>query len=175
MRPPAPGTAGDGTWVGLTDEPLPTADAAAWAVRPGCGAVVTFAGTVRDHADGRPGVSQLEYEAYEEQVTPRLAAIADEARATWDGLGGIALLHRTGVLEVGETSVVVAVSAPHRGDAFEAARYCIDELKRRVPIWKRETWDGGEAWGLDAHDLDGHHVAAPDGPVPAGGAGVATP
>jgi molybdopterin synthase catalytic subunit len=167
MRPPAPGTAGDGTWVGLTDEPLPTAEAASWAVRPGCGAVVTFAGTVRDHAEGRPGVSRLEYEAYEEQVAPRLAAIAAEARALWDDLGAIALLHRTGVLDVGEASVLVAVSAPHRGAAFDAARYCIDELKRRVPIWKRETWDGGEAWGLDAHDLDGHHV---DAGVEGGGA-----
>jgi molybdopterin synthase catalytic subunit len=121
--------------------------------RPDCGAVVVFGGTVRDHAEGRPGVSELEYEAYSAQVEPRLEAIAAEARRQWPQLGRIALLHRTGTLAVGEYSVLVAVSAAHRGDAFDAARYCIDTLKRTVPIWKRERWDGGEDWGLDSHEV----------------------
>ena len=73
-----------------------------WAVRPDCGAVVLFSGTVRDHAEGRAGVTHLEYEAYEEQVVPRLAAIAAETRRRWPTIGRIALLHRTGPLAIGE-------------------------------------------------------------------------
>lgn len=141
------------TWVGLTDGPLPVDAAARWAVRPDCGAVVLFSGTARDHAEGRPGVSMLEYEAYTEHVEPRLAAIADEARRRWPDLGRIALLHRTGPVEVGESAVVVAVSSPHRDAAFEAARFGIDTLKSTVPIWKRERWDGGESWGLEPQHL----------------------
>jgi molybdopterin synthase catalytic subunit len=141
------------TWVALTDRPLEVGALAAWVVRPDCGAVVLFTGTVRDHAPGRPGVSRLEYEAYTGQVEPRLDAVAGEARRRWPALGRVALVHRTGVLSVGEASVVVAVSAPHRADAFAAARYCIDTLKATVPIWKRETWQGGEDWSLDACDL----------------------
>ena len=140
-------------WLALTADPLPVGDAVDWAIRPGCGAVVFFAGTVRDHSEGREGVTELEYEAYEEQVEPRLEAIASEARARWADLGAVALLHRVGRLEVGEPSVVVVASAPHRGEAFDAARFCIDTLKATVPIWKRERWDGGEAWGQCAHDL----------------------
>ena len=68
-------------------------------------------------------------------------------------IGRVALLHRTGVVALGDAAVVVAVSAPHRGEAFEAARFAIDELKRTVPIWKRESWDGGESWGLEAQHL----------------------
>jgi molybdopterin synthase catalytic subunit len=141
------------TWVALTDEELPVAAISTWVVRADCGAVVVFSGTVRDHAEGRPGVSGLAYEAYAEQVEPRLLAIADEARSRWP-VGRMALLHRVGPLDLGEVSVVVAVSAPHRPEAFEAARFGIDRLKATVPIWKRETWDGGEDWGLDAHDID---------------------
>ena len=141
------------TWVGLSSAPLPVAEATAWAVRPDCGGLVLFSGTARDHADGRPGVRQLEYEAYEEQVAPRLTTIADEARVRWPDVGRIALLHRTGPLSIGESAVVVAVSAPHRAAAFEAARFCIDTLKRTVPIWKREVWADGESWGLEAQHI----------------------
>jgi len=147
-----PPTAGE-TWLGLTAAQLPAGRAADWAVRPDCGAVVLFSGTARDHAGDRTNVTRLEYEAYEEQVEPRLAAIAEEARARWPELGRLVLLHRTGPLEVGESSVVVVASAPHRPEAFAAARFCIDSLKATVPIWKREVWDGGEEWGLDAHAL----------------------
>jgi|SRR5437764_2515123 len=126
-----------------------------WAGRADCGAVVVFSGTVRDHAEGRPGVTSLQYEAYEEQVAPKLAAIADSARARWGVLGRIALLHRVGALAVGETSVVVVVSSPHRPEAFDAARFCIDTLKATVPIWKRETWEGGTDWGTCSHPVEG--------------------
>jgi molybdopterin synthase catalytic subunit len=148
-------------WVSLTPSPLPLEQATTWVVRPDCGAVVVFAGTVRDHADGRPGVSELEYEAYTAQVEPRLAAIVADVRRRWPETGRVALLHRVGVLAVTDVSVVVAVSAPHRAQAFDAARYGIDTLKATVPIWKRETWDGGSDWGLDAHPLDGHSVQDP--------------
>ena len=141
-------------WLALTAEPLPVAAAHDWAVRPDCGAVVVFSGTVRDHAEGRPGVSRLEYEAYESQVVPKLADIAAALRVRWPMCGRVALLHRVGPLAVGDVSVVVAVSAPHRPEAFEAARYGIDTLKATVPIWKRETWDGGVDWGTCAHDVE---------------------
>jgi molybdopterin synthase catalytic subunit len=148
------------TWVGLSSRPLPVAEATDWVVRPDCGGTVVFSGTARDHAAGRAGVHTLTYEAYEAQVVPRLLAVADEARVRWPVIGRIALLHRTGTLDIGESAVVVAVSAPHREEAFAGARYCIDTLKRTVPIWKREAWDGGESWGLDAqHIVDATHGA----------------
>lgn len=140
-------------WVALTSEPLPVSEASAWVVRPDCGATVTFTGTARDHAPGRSGVHRLEYEAYEEPALARMRALISAARARWPTLGRLALLHRTGVVDLGEAAVVVAASSPHRADAFEAARFAIDELKRTVPIWKREAWDGGESWGLEAQHL----------------------
>ena len=98
-------------------------------------------------------MDELEYEAYESQVEPRLARIARRARQKWPGVGRVVIWHRFGTLSVGDCSVVVAVSSAHRGDAFEAARYCIDTVKTSVPIWKRERWAGGEGWGLDAHEV----------------------
>ena len=150
MQPPPSGD----EWLGLSGEALPVAAAADWVVRPDCGAVVVFSGTARDHAPERPGVELLEYEAYEEQVEPRLRTVADEARARWPVLGRLVLLHRIGELELGESSVVVVASAPHRSEAFEAARFCIDTLKATVPIWKRETWEGGSDWALCSHPVD---------------------
>jgi molybdopterin synthase catalytic subunit len=141
------------TWIALSGDPLPVGAATDWAVRPDCGAVVVFSGTARDHTGDRAGVHRLEYEAYEEHAVPRMQAVADEVRARWPDVGRVALLHRTGALAVGEAAVVVAVSAPHRDSAFEAARYAIDAVKASVPIWKRETWAGGESWGLEAQSL----------------------
>lgn len=135
------------TWVGLSDRPLPVAEAAAWAVRPDCGALVVFSGTARDHAPGRPEVHRLDYEAYDEHVVPALLAVASEARSRWPQIGRVALLHRVGTLAIGESAVVVAVSAPHRAEAFEAARFGIDTVKETAPIWKRESFAGGESWG----------------------------
>ncbi|MDQ1425844.1 MAG: hypothetical protein QOD72_3342 [Acidimicrobiaceae bacterium] len=140
-------------WFGVTAEELPISAAYEWAVLPSCGAVVLFSGTVRDHAEGRDGVTHLDYEAYEEQVVPRFAAIAEEMRRRWPATGRIVLLHRVGHLVLGESSVIVVVSAPHRGEAFEAARFGIDTLKSSAPIWKRESWADGEAWGQDAQPL----------------------
>ena len=138
------------TWIALTADELPVGQVYDWAVRPGCGAVVLFSGTVRDHADGRDGVSTLTYEAYEEQCGPKFAAIADEIRTRWPDTGRIALLHRLGEMQVTESTVLVVVSSPHRPAAFEAARFGIDALKATAPIWKHETWDGGADWGTRA-------------------------
>jgi molybdopterin synthase catalytic subunit len=141
-------------WIALLDRPLPVEQAMRWSVRSDCGAQVVFSGTVRDHAEGRAGVSLVEYEAYAEQVEPRLAQLAAEARRRWPALGRLVLLHRIGELAVGECSVVVVASAPHRAEAFEAARWCIDTLKETAPIWKREMWDGGAGWGTGARPVD---------------------
>lgn len=140
-------------WVALTEADLPVQAASSWVVRPQCGATVTFTGTARDHSDGRPDVHRLEYEAYEEQAVPRMEALVAEARRRWPALARVAVLHRTGAVQIGSAAVVVAVSAAHRADAFDAARWLIDELKRSVPIWKREAWAGGESWGLEAQHL----------------------
>ena len=140
-------------WVGVSDDTLPMHAVAAFVERPDCGASVIFTGAVRDHSEGRPGVRSLEYEVYEEEVTSRLVAIAAEARCRWTTLGPVVMLHRTGLLSVGEASVVVAVAAPHRHEAFEAARFCIDTLKATAPIWKRESWEGGEDWSACAHPV----------------------
>lgn len=155
----APPAADD--WVALTSGDLPPDIASTWVVQPGCGASVTFTGTARDHAVGRPGVHLLEYEAYDGPALTRMEAVAADVRTRWPAVGRIALLHRTGGVAIGEAAVVVAVSAPHRAEAFEAARHAIDELKRTVPIWKREAWDGGESWGLEAQHLSDVGAAAP--------------
>lgn len=142
--------AGD-DWVGLSGAPLPVAEAGEWAVRPDCGAVVVFTGTTRDHAEGRGGVTRLEYEAYAEHVVPTFVRVVSDARRRWPTLGRIAILHRVGSLDVSDVAVVVAVSSPHRGEAFDAARFCIDEVKADAPIWKREHWAEGVDWGRGDH------------------------
>lgn len=149
MQPPVDGD----DWLALTSEALPVGAAYDWAVLPSCGAVVLFSGTARDHAEGRTDVVELVYEAYETQVLPRFADIAAEIRRQWPTTGRIAVLHRTGALALGESSVVVVVSTPHRAEAFEAARFGIDALKATAPIWKQERWAEGTDWALGAHDV----------------------
>ncbi|HEV7523655.1 MAG TPA: molybdenum cofactor biosynthesis protein MoaE [Acidimicrobiia bacterium] len=140
-------------WVALTDEPLPTSAAMEWATVASAGAVVTFAGVVRDHAEGRPGVVAMTYEAYEGPAVRALTDIAAEIRGRWPAVARIALLHRVGELQLSETSVVVVISAPHRGVAFEAAEFAIDTLKESVPIWKQEHWTGGSDWAVEQHEI----------------------
>lgn len=163
LSPPRPPTDGD-DWTALADQPLPVGDAYAWAVRPDCGAVVVFTGTARDHSDGRPGVSELAYEAYEEQAVPRMRAVVAEMRRRW-ALGRVAVVHRVGDVPISQEAVLVVVSGAHRAEAFAAARFGIDAVKASVPVWKRERWDGGEGWGLEAQ-----HLVDPAslGPVDAG-------
>jgi molybdopterin synthase catalytic subunit len=112
---------------------------------PTAGAVVSFLGTVRNHAPGKSEVSHLVYEAYVEIVEAKVADLVAEARSRWP-LVAVAVEHRTGRVDVGGVSVAVVVSSAHRADAFEAARFLIDELKAKAPIWKQEHWDGGSEW-----------------------------
>jgi molybdopterin synthase catalytic subunit len=140
-------------WFALSESELSIPDAYEWAILPRCGAVVLFSGTIRDHAEGRSGVEHLTYEAYEEQVVLRFREIGVELRRRWPDTGRVALLHRVGRLVVGESSVVAVVSAPHRAEAFDAARYAIDALKQAAPIWKHEVWADGADWGTGASDL----------------------
>lgn len=136
--------------VEVSDSPLDIASLYQWALSPECGAVVLFSGTVRDHAEGRTGVTSLTYEAYGTAAHAKLQEVIDEARRRFPGVGRVALVHRLGELQLTESSVVVAVSAPHRPEAFNAARFCIDALKQTVPIWKKEEWSGGRDWGTNA-------------------------
>ncbi len=140
-------------WVALTDEPLPTTAAIEWATVPAAGAVVTFSGVVRDHAEGRPDVVGMTYEAYEGPAVRALGEIAEQIRNRWPAVARVALLHRVGELGLGEASVVVVISSPHRGVAFDAAEFAIDTLKESVPIWKREHWSGGSDWAVDQHEI----------------------
>jgi molybdopterin synthase catalytic subunit len=111
---------------------------------PRDGALCLFVGVVRNENGGRP-VRYLEYEAYEEMALPVMEEIEAEVRGRW-AVTEVKLLHRLGRIEIGEASVAVAVSAPHRGEAFAACRHAIDTLKARVPIWKKEYYAEGEAW-----------------------------
>lgn len=137
--------------VSVSADPIDPATLVTAVSTPHSGAVVTFLGTVRDHSRGREGVTHLEYEAYREQVEAKIAEIVAEARDRWP-LDAVAAVHRVGSLDVGEVSVGVAVSSAHRSDAFPAARFVIDELKSRAPIWKKEHWPGGAEWVRE--DLD---------------------
>ena len=112
--------------------------------RPDCGAVVTFLGTVRDNNIGRH-VRYLEYEAFDRLAVKSFEKIAAEASERWRSVQ-LAIHHRTGRLEIGETSVVIAAASPHRADAFVAARYAIERIKQISPIWKHEHFEGGEVW-----------------------------
>ncbi len=140
-------------WIALTPEPLPIVEAIDWATTPGAGAIVTFAGVVRDHAEGRDGVRAMTYEAYDEPATRAMGEIAQEVRGRWPDVERVALLHRVGNLELSEASVLVVISSPHRHAAFEAASFAIDTLKESVPIWKQEHWSGGSDWAVEQHPI----------------------
>lgn len=109
------------------------------------GAVLVFRGVARKLSRGRE-VVHLEYEAYPEMAEKTMAQIGDEIKERWPSISKVAILHRTGVLEIGQASVIIAVASPHRADAFSACQYAIDRLKQIVPIWKKEVWDDGSQW-----------------------------
>ena len=132
----------------LSAQPLDPAEVSARVADPACGGVVTFVGAVREQARGRR-IRQLEYEAYAGMAEREMQKIVDEAEARWPGTR-VAAAHRVGLLAVGELAVVIAAAAPHRVEAFEAARFAIDTLKERVPIWKKETAQDGAYW-VDDH------------------------
>ncbi|MEN8042115.1 MAG: molybdenum cofactor biosynthesis protein MoaE, partial [Actinomycetota bacterium] len=135
----------ESVWIDVTDVSIDPQALAAFVADPRAGSSVVFSGTVRDHSPGRDDVSRLEYEAYGGVSSAKIADIVGEALDQWSILR-VAALHRVGSLDVGEPAVCVAVSSAHRSDGFEAARYIIDELKSRVPIWKKEHWPGGAEW-----------------------------
>ena len=124
--------------------PLDAALVASMVARPEDGAVTTFLGIVRDHNAGRR-VLWLEYESYEPLAVKSFEQIAGEAAERWPG-ARLAIHHRTGRVDIGEASVVVAAASAHRGDAFAACRYAIERLKQIAPIWKHEYFEGGESW-----------------------------
>ena len=130
--------------VALRDAALDPDEIAAAVRTDADGAVVTFAGVVRQNSRGKT-VRALVYEAYGAMAERQMQMLAEEARLRWP-LTDLAVVHRTGTLRVGDTSVVIAVAAPHRGEAFDACEWLIDELKRTVPIWKKEVYTEGEAW-----------------------------
>jgi MoaE-MoaD fusion protein len=129
----------------VVETPLSPDAIAALVDEPGAGGVVIFCGVVRNQTDGRP-VKFLEYEAHVPMAELKMQEIGEALRARWAGVRRVAILHRTGRLEIGESSVLIAVSAAHRGDAFDACRYAIDTLKRTVPVWKKEHFEDGEVW-----------------------------
>lgn len=129
--------------VRVQPETLDLDEATGFVADPSAGGICTFTGTVRDHS-AHGAVTGLTYEAWTDEAERRLHAIADEAAATWS-LCGVAILHRFGDLSVGERSVVIAVSSPHRAEAFEACRHVIERLKHDVPIWKKESLTSGDA------------------------------
>jgi molybdopterin synthase catalytic subunit len=146
--------------VRLTREPLDPA--ALHVVTPADGALCLFVGVVRDENDGRK-VLRLEYEAYEEMALEMMGEIEAQVRHRWP-VTDVRLLHRLGRLEVGEPSVAVVVSSPHRVEAFEACRYAIDTLKATVPIWKKEFGEDGAVWlegpATGAHEHRPHKADA---------------
>jgi len=112
---------------------------------PAVGAIATFVGVVRGETDGRETL-HLEYEAYADMAEATLTQIGDEVQEHWPSIREVAIVHRIGRLEIGEVATVIAVSAAHRPEVFDALRYAIDRLKEIVPIWKKEIWADGEAW-----------------------------
>jgi molybdopterin synthase catalytic subunit len=128
----------------VTTDSLSLDEAYAAVRRDDCGAVALFVGTVRDHHDGKK-VTSISYSAFNEMAVKEFAAIAAEAAARWK-TGAMYIAHRTGALAIGDASVLIAVSAPHRAEAFEACRYAIEALKKMAPIWKEEFYETGKAW-----------------------------
>ena len=144
----------DSVWIDVTDEEIDPMALSEFVADPRAGSLVLFSGTVRDHSPGRSGVSRLEYEAYGGVASSKIAEIVDEAHGQWSILK-VAAIHRVGSLDVGEPAVTVAVSSAHRSDGFEACRYIIDQLKSRVPIWKKEHWPGGAEWVAEGGNASG--------------------
>ncbi len=128
------------------------------------GAIALFVGTVRDHARGK-SVIRLDYEAYEPAAEKMLAKIGTEIRERWT-VGRIAIIHRFGSLEVGEASVIIGISSPHRGEAFDAARYAIERIKEIVPIWKKEWYEDGSSWIGSEADYQSEIRTLPPGDQP---------
>ncbi len=130
--------------IRVTPDELNTGEAIGAVASPAAGAISVFLGVVRDNNLGRK-VQYLEYDAYPSMAEKVMRELADEAKERF-GLEDCAVLHRTGRLEIGETSLLIAVSCGHRAESFEAGHWLVDEIKKKVPVWKKEVWEDGEAW-----------------------------
>jgi molybdopterin converting factor subunit 1 len=162
----APGEGAEEGRFQVTREPLDPQRLVNLVRRDESGAVALFYGVVRNHSQGRR-VLYLEYDGYPSMAVRKMRQVAEEVRSRWD-ITDMAISHRIGRLEVGETSLLVAVSAAHRREAFEACHYAVDRIKEIVPVWKKEVWEGGESW------VEGHAVgtAEPGEAVSSGPAGA---
>lgn len=129
----------------ITSDPLVVDTIVAQLADPAMGAVVTFVGVVRCETGGRE-VLHLEYEAYPQMAEQVLEQIAGEVRSRWPEIRDVVIIHRVGRLEIGETAVVIALSAAHRAQLFDALHYTIDRVKEIAPIWKKEVWTDGAEW-----------------------------
>jgi molybdopterin synthase catalytic subunit len=155
LLPPFAGGAGSGAAeragdaavvIDVRPPPLGVEEALTAIAHPAAGAQAVFLGRVRDHSSGDPAVHRLDYSAYEPMARQVMTTIADETRARWPSLCGIALLHAVGELAVGAHSVLVACSSPHRAEAYQANQHALEQLKARVPVWKREVGSRGSRW-----------------------------
>jgi molybdopterin synthase catalytic subunit len=125
-------------------EPIDLQEAVRWVTDASAGAIATFIGTTRNNNEGRKVIA-LDYDAYPEMAEKELKRIGDDAQKKWR-IERMAIVHRVGPVQITEASVVIAVSAAHRDDAFQACRFAIEEIKKTVPIWKKEVFEGGEVW-----------------------------
>ena len=128
----------------VTHQPIDLNELVRYVTDPEAGAIATFIGTTRNNNEGRKVIA-LDYEAYPEMAEKELARIGDDARKQWP-ICRMAITHRLGPVQIGEASVVIVVSAAHRNAAFAASRFAIEEIKKTVPIWKKEVFEGGEVW-----------------------------
>jgi molybdopterin synthase catalytic subunit len=136
----------------ITTDSISADDVIARLADPAVGAIATFVGVVRGETDGRETL-HLEYEAYPDMAEATLRQIGDEIRQHWPSIREVAIVHRIGRLEIGEIATVIAVSAAHRPDVFDALHYAIDRLKEIVPLWKKEVWADGETWKSEMTDF----------------------
>jgi molybdopterin synthase catalytic subunit len=158
IPPVSGGSAGDGPFE-VTSEPLDLERLANAVRKDASGAVVVFSGVARNQSEGRRVVA-LEYDAYPEMAERKLREVAAEVRARWP-VTGIAIAHRTGRLAIGEASLLVAVSAAHRREAFEACHHAVDRIKQVVPVWKKEIWEDGDGAWVAGHPVDERAQAEP--------------
>jgi molybdopterin synthase catalytic subunit len=128
----------------ITKEPISIEEVVKKVIRPEAGAVTTFIGTVREFTNGKRTL-YLQYEAYVSMAEKKLAQIGEEIKKRWPD-ARVAITHRIGKLDISDIAVVIAVSTPHRKDAYEANQYAIERIKQIVPIWKKEHWENGEEW-----------------------------
>jgi molybdopterin synthase catalytic subunit len=156
LFPPVSGGSGAPDWIDVVTEPLSERAVAEAVGHPGAGGIALFSGVVRGQTGGRR-VKFLEYEAHAPMAVAKMREIASAIRSRWPGVIRVAMVHRIGRLEIGESSVMIAVSSPHRREAFEACHFAIDTLKETVPVWKKEYFEDGEVWvGLQS-ECDHRH------------------